>query len=201
MNDLNPPVPSSTNDEARARAGEAPVPPRRRGWTEPQEEAPVLDAARVPLAAFMRNKPAYSAVATYAWLRVGRPVLLVLFWMAVAFYAWRHFFHAAQGRQDNGLLAVYALCGVGIFAAMLLLAPVRRRAIRGEETDGRSADSTVAQLAEYSSLEAQSLSLWQRARRLLVQHDREGRVTGAADLDSEPAMLSPSGTLARAKAK
>ncbi|SFP85421.1 poly-beta-1,6-N-acetyl-D-glucosamine biosynthesis protein PgaD [Variovorax sp. OK605] len=198
MKDLQLSVPSTANEpRMRAHTAEQPAPPRLRGWAEPQAETPVLDAARVPLSEFIRNKPMLSAVATFAWLRVGRPVLLVLFWVAVFLYAWRHFFHVSQVRQDNGLLAIYALCALGIFAAMLLLAPVRRRAIRGEETEGRSADSTVAQLAEYSSLEARNLSLWQRARRLLVQHDRDGRVTDASDLDTEPAMLTPSGTIAR----
>uniref|UniRef100_UPI000D42047F hypothetical protein n=1 Tax=unclassified Variovorax TaxID=663243 RepID=UPI000D42047F len=183
MKDLKLSVPSNTNDAARLRGTETPVAPRARGWAEPQAEVPVLDAARVPLSAFMRNKPAPSAVATFAWLRVGRPVLLLLFWAGVAFYAWRHFFQVAEGPQDNGLLTVYALGGLVILLVMLLLAPWRRRAIRHEETDGRSPDSTVAQLAEYSSLEARNLTLWQGARRLRVQHDREGRVTDAADLD------------------
>lgn len=199
MKDLQLSVPSSTNE--RQQGAEAPLPPRQRGWAEPQEEAPVLDAARVPLSAFIRHKSMPAAVVTYAWLRVGRPLLLVLFWVAVAFYAWRHFFHVAQVRQDNGLLALYALCALGIFAGMLLLAPARRRAIRDEQTPGPGADSTVAQLAEYSSLEASNLSLWQRARRLQVQHDREGRVTDAADLDTEPAMLTPSGNLAPPRRK
>jgi len=187
-------VPSNTNE--RPQGAEAPLPPRQRGWAEPQEETPVLDAARVPLSAFMRNKSMPNAVATYAWLRVGRPVLLVVFWAAVALYAWRHFFHVEQVRQDNGLLVIYGLCALGILAGMLLLAPARRRAIRDEQMPERGDDSTVAQLAEYSLLEPRNLSLWQRARRLEVQHDRDGRVTAAADLDTEPALLTPSGQLA-----
>ena len=204
MNDrLHPSVPSSMNEDLGLGPGAAPplpngkAPPREREWAEPEGEVPVLDAARMPLSAFMRHKTPQGALFMFVWLRIARPLLLAAFWVGVVFYAWHHFFQVWRPAEGVNLLTLYALSVLGIFALMLLLAPVRRRAIADEETRGRSPDSTVAQLAEYTSLAPQRLTLWQRARRLLVQHDRDGRVTDAADLDTEPAMLTPSGTAVR----
>jgi len=202
MNDrLHPSVPSSMNEElglgaAPPRPNEK-APPREREWAEPQGEVPVLDAARMPLSAFMRHKTPQGAVFMFVWLRIARPLLLAAFWVGVVFYAWHHFFQVWRPAEGTDLLTLYAASVLVILLVMLLLAPVRRRAIAGEEGRGHSPDSTVAQLAEYTSLAPQHLTLWQRARRLLVQHDRDGRVTDAADLDTEPAMLTPSGTAVR----
>jgi poly-beta-1,6-N-acetyl-D-glucosamine biosynthesis protein PgaD len=113
------------------------------------------------------------AVTSYAWLHIVRPVIVIVVWLLMAYYAWRHFFRV----DERGLLAGYAPILAAVFAFMLILAPVRRSAIRGEETDGRPAISTVSQLARHSSLDPTSLLSWQRARRLLVKHDSAGRLT------------------------
>lgn len=202
-----PPLPngpsnmSKTEDTAAPPRPDGPVPPREREWAEPADGAPVLDAARMPLSAFMRHKSPQNAMLMFLWLRLLRPLLLSAFWVGLAFYAWHHFFSVWRPTEGTNLLTLYALSVLCIFALMLLLAPFRRRVIADEETRGRAPDSTVAQLAAYTALAPQRLTLWQRARRLVVQHDREGRVTDAADLDTEPAALAAASATAARKRK
>ncbi|MBU1362011.1 MAG: poly-beta-1,6-N-acetyl-D-glucosamine biosynthesis protein PgaD [Gammaproteobacteria bacterium] len=163
---------------------------RQRDWSEPQEE-PILDAARVPLRAFRANKPTRSAYLAYLWLHALRPLLVVAFWIAVVLYAWRHFFQPTRSLDDSALLTLYAgLIGI-IFLVMLVLAPLRKRVVDDEATRTQAPDSSMALIARSAGVEPERLSGWQQLRRLSVLHDDEGRVSQAADLDTEAALLEP----------
>lgn len=164
---------------------DVPPPERVSDWAEPNG-TPILDAARVPLKAFRENKPGLSAHAMYAWLHLLRPLLLVMFWVGIAFYAWRHFFEPADDAESRSLLVLYAVVIAVIFAVMLIAAPIRRRQ-HEKKNRARARDSSTQAIADFAHLPPQKLSRWQRGRRLVVQHDADGHLRNASDLDADPA--------------
>ncbi|MES2530921.1 MAG: poly-beta-1,6-N-acetyl-D-glucosamine biosynthesis protein PgaD [Pseudomonadota bacterium] len=160
-----------------------PPPERASDWAEPNG-TPILDAARVPLKAFRENKPTFSAYAMYIWLHLLRPLVLVMFWVGAAFYAWRHFFEPTDDGEGLSLLAIYAVVIAVIFVVMLVVAPVRRRQ-HEKKRRAKASESSVDALAEFARLPPQKLSRWQRGRRLVVQHDADGQLRNASDLDAD----------------
>ena len=190
-----PPPSDSMNVALRDRPAGAPPDMRVRDWSEPQDEAqddePIIDAARVPLSAFRENQPGRKAYAMYLWLHVLRPLLLVAFWIGVAFYCWRHFFEPSRSIDDTALLTLYGVLVGVILVVMLVLAPLRRKVVEDEDSSMQPLDSPMSKIAESAGVPADRLSGWQQARRLSVLHDEDGRVSQAADLDTEPALLAP----------
>jgi poly-beta-1,6-N-acetyl-D-glucosamine biosynthesis protein PgaD len=180
--------------EGNTHAIGAAPPPRARDWTE-RKDAPILDAALVPLKTYRENKPWYSAYGLFLWLRVVRPLLTIAFWVAVVAYTVRHFFRPTEQMDDYRLLAVYGAVIIGIFIIMLMLAPVRRGAQRNEEFASLARRSTPAELAAYAELSNQRLSRWKFTRRLIAHHDKQGRLRHASDLDSGLAAASPIGAI------
>jgi poly-beta-1,6-N-acetyl-D-glucosamine biosynthesis protein PgaD len=171
------------------------IPPERtRGWQE-RRDAPILDAARVPLQTILDNNPKVKGWALFLWLRVVRPLLVIALWVFALGYSIRHFFRPTQQLDEYGLLLFYAAVVVGIFILMLMLAPVRRSALRGDEFASQARRSTPEELAAYAALADQRLSRWRFTRRLLAHHDKQGRLRHAADLDSGLAAASPMGSI------
>ncbi len=159
-------------------------PERQQEWSQPYVKEPILDAARVPLEAFEAGEPSPRAYMLYIWLHALRPLLVGLFWIGVAIYAWRHFFRPTENMDDASLLALYLLGALGVFVLVLLLAPLRRLLRTEEESSQETArESTVFEVADYAEVTPGRLSAWSQARRLQVQHDDEGRLSHASDLD------------------
>lgn len=158
-------------------------------WAEPNQD-PILDATRMPFEAFRTNKPPHRAIGMYIWLQLLRPAVLILFWIGVGYYAWRHLFQSADQLRSTGLLIIYAgVIGV-IFAAMLLMAPFRRYAHRDSQRAKPAQASSMAELASYANVPSKDLSGWQQAQRLVVHHDDEGRLSDAFDMgDREDPVL------------
>jgi len=171
------------------------IPPTRdRDWQE-ERDAPILDAAHVPLQTFLDNYPKTKAWALFLWLRIVRPLLVIALWVFAIGYSIRHFFRPTGQLGENALLLFYAAVIVGIFVIMLLLAPVRRSALRQEEYASQARRSTPEELAAYAALNDQRLSRWRFTRRLVAHHDKQGRLRHAADLDSGLAAASPIGSI------
>ena len=170
---------AASNAATQAAAYGAP-PPRQPDWAEPEAE-PILDAARVPLSAYPQSPDGYLM---YVWLHFARPLLVVLFWIGVSFYAWRQFFSPTEGMDDYTLLGLYALIVLGIFIAMLLIAPMRRIAQKSDDAVETPDPSTATEIAEFAQVAAPSMRQWRRSRRLAVDHDDHGNLDGATDLDS-----------------
>ncbi|CAN5549691.1 hypothetical protein BH10PSE18_BH10PSE18_38090 [soil metagenome] len=162
-----------------------PPPERASNWAEPNG-TPILDASRVPLKAFRENKSTTSAYLMYLWLHLLRPLVLVMFWVGIAFYAWHHFFEPTDDGGSLSLLAIYAVVIAVIFVVMLVAAPIRRHQ-HEKKRRAHSSESPVDALAEFAQLPPQKLSHWQRGRRLVVQHDADGQLRHASDLDTDPA--------------
>ncbi len=177
MQPLQTPATQQRTHEDPARPGVRP-----HAWSEPGED-PILDAARVPLKSFRDNRPAYHAYAMYFWLHILRPVLLAAFWSGMVLYAWRHFVRPTESAQDVSLLGLYALLVAGIFAVMLLVAPIRHIIRKKEDKDPGRQDSTSGDVARFTRLPSRRLFAWRRSRLLVVQHDRTGNLRDAADMD------------------
>ncbi|MDP9898879.1 poly-beta-1,6-N-acetyl-D-glucosamine biosynthesis protein PgaD [Variovorax ginsengisoli] len=158
----------------------APPPDRVSGWAEPHEE-PILDAARVSFKAFRENKSSIGAVSMYLWLRLLRPLLLVAFWIAVVLYAWYHFFTIADVQGSRSALGFCAVGIAVIFVVMLLIAPIRRHTHEKKPADAHAARNSTAEIADYADLAPRNLLVWQQARRLVVEHDDDGRLRDAAE--------------------
>ena len=172
---------SDTEPRAAVQATASGAPPERQpDWAEPEAE-PILDAARVPLSAYPQSPDGYLM---YVWLHFARPFLVVLFWIGVSFYAWRQFFSPTEGMDDYTLLGLYALIVLGIFIAMLLIAPMRRIALKSDDADETPDASTATEVAKFAQVAAPSMRQWRRSRRLAVDHDDHGNLDGATDLDS-----------------
>jgi poly-beta-1,6-N-acetyl-D-glucosamine biosynthesis protein PgaD len=171
------------------------VPPERiRDWSE-RRDAPILDAARVPLKTLLDNNPKYKGWALYLWLNVVRPLLVIALWVFAFGYTIRHFFRPTEQLDDYRLLLFYGAVIVGIFIIMLMLAPARRSSLRIDEYASQARRSTPDELAAYAALSNQRLSRWRFTRRLLAHHDKQGRLRHAADLDSGLAAASPIGSI------
>ncbi len=166
-------------------------PPRVRAWDEPVRQEPILDASRVPLSTLMARRQPVAAVASWIWLRVLRPLLVIMFWLAIAAYAYRHFFGPIEETDDYTLLAYYGLLVVCIFAAMLLLAPLRRKADRVSEVGPHPRRDTGKAVAVYTDVSAEHLSTLQDAKRVVVEHDDNARMRAGADLDTGPKQPGP----------
>ena len=160
------------------------VPPERaHGWAEPTE-APIVDAARVPLQAFRENKPARSAYLMYAWLHIVRPFLFILFCLGIAFYAWHHVVSPTEDLNDVELLGIYAAVVAVILVVMLLVAPFRWMRQRDEDDRNETpANSTVFELAKFADVPPRRLASWRNLRRSIVRHDNDGNVRSAESLE------------------
>lgn len=183
------PVDTSATESARSSRPGA----RPHAWAEPGEE-PILDAARVPLKSFRDNRPAYHAYGMYFWLHILRPVLLVAFWVGVLLYAWRHFFRPTDELKDISLLGLYGLLVAGIFILMLLVAPIRHLIRKSEDSDPGKHTSTAFDVADFADVPSRRLFVWRRARRLVVRHDRAGKLRDAADMDANVGASTSSST-------
>ena len=148
-------------------------------WAEPGDD-PILDAARVPLKDYPQTPDSY---VSYVWLHFVRPLLVVIFWVGVGLYAWRHFFRSTDGFDDKSLLGLYALIILGIFIIMLLIAPLRRAAHRDEDRAPDDGSTASVAVATHAKMRLRPLFQWRRARRIAVLHDTHGKLNGAADLD------------------
>ena len=173
----------------------ASVPPERtRDWAE-RDDAPILDAARVPLRTLLDNNSRYRGWALYLWLNVVRPLLVITLWVLAFGYAIRHFFRPTEQLGEYRLLLFYGAVIVGIFIIMLMLAPARRSSLRLDEYASQARRSTPEELAAYAALSNRRLTRWRFTRRLLAHHDKHGRLRHAADLDSGLAAASPIGSI------
>ena len=185
-------------DEAiRPAAGAVKPLPRARDWAQPAgDEEPILDAARVSLAAIRENRSGPAAIALFVWLRALRPLAVIAFWVVAFAYSWRHFFKPTQSLEDYHLLLIYGAVIVGIFFIMMLLAPWRRDVQRQDERNYMIRRSSTTELADFAELGSQRVGRWQRARRLVAHHDKHGRLRHAADLDTGLAAATPEGAAA-----
>lgn len=140
---------------------------------------PVIDAARVPWDAVRRRWPA-SAAWMFAWLRFIRPLVFVLLWVALARYAWTHFFGLPDELPLWQQVTLYALAVAVIAVVMLTLAPLRRREVR-HEPSAESQPATLDQMSEFSSFGPSELGELQQAQRVVMHHDSDGHPDRAED--------------------
>jgi len=165
------------------------VPPaRRRSWGQPEGDAPIIDAARISLRAFGTGRSPQRTLAMFLWLRVLRPALTIGVWFCAVWYAWPYVLGARSQPEVLHLLGFYAIVIGAILASMLVMAPLRRRQHRREVPPDQEQSSLFA-LASYIAVPPSRLSAWQRARQLLVHHDRDGQLRDATD--TAPGALEP----------
>lgn len=86
--------------------------------------------------------------------------------------------------DDYTLLGVYALIVLGIFIAMMLIAPMRRIAQKADDDAVTPDASTATEVADFAQVAAPRMRLWRRSRRLAVDHDEQGKLDDATDLDT-----------------
>lgn len=155
-------------------------PVRRRSWGQPAGEEPIIDAARISLRAFGSGRSPQRTLAMYLWLRVLRPAVTVAIWFCAIWHAWPYVLGARSQPEVLHLLGLYATVIGVILVSMLLMAPFRRlQQLR--ETPPDQEQSSLFALASYIAVPPARLSTWQRARQLLVHHDRDGQLRHAED--------------------
>lgn len=140
---------------------------------------PVIDAARVPWDVVRRRWPA-TAGWVFAWLRFVRPLVFVLLWLALARYAWTHFFGLPDELPVWQQVALYAVAVGVIVLVMLALAPLRRREVRHEPT-GQTQPATLDEISGFSSFGPSELGELQQAQRVVMHHDSDGQPERAED--------------------
>lgn len=186
-------LPSTPLSRALRRRTEPPALGPECPWRRSAGDEPIIDAARIPLAAFRRGSaPSQPTLAKYVWLRVLRPALTLAMWSCVIGYAWPYVRGARAQPEVLQLLGLYGMVIVAILLAMLLMAPWRRRRQRSEAVPKQEPSSLFA-LAAYIHVPTARLSTWQRARQLRVQHDGNGRLRGAADGTCVTRLSAPQG--------
>ncbi|RYF81686.1 MAG: poly-beta-1,6-N-acetyl-D-glucosamine biosynthesis protein PgaD [Comamonadaceae bacterium] len=169
----------------------------RRPWSQPTHvDEPIIDAARVPLSAYLdRQGPAWSRphkLSMYVWLHLLRPVVTISVWAAGLWYAWPYVLDAPTQADTQRLLWLYAAIIGGIFCLMLVAAPLRR----GRQKQSQafvSDDSSLMALADYIEVAPAQLGLYQKTRRLFVQHSPHGRLRSAmtSNPDAQPVLARP----------
>ncbi|RYF76500.1 MAG: poly-beta-1,6-N-acetyl-D-glucosamine biosynthesis protein PgaD [Comamonadaceae bacterium] len=157
----------------------------RRPWSQPSHvDEPIIDAARVPLSAYFgRQGPSWSRshkLSMYVWLHVLRPVITISVWAAGLWYAWPYVLDAPTQADTQRLLWLYAAIIGGIFMLMLVAAPLRRgRQSQKQSQAFVSDDSSLMALADYIEVAPAQLGLYQKTRRLFVQHGPHGQLRTA----------------------
>ena len=176
---------------------DAPPPTRSRSWGQPKGEAPIIDAARMPLRAYGNSRSPARTLAMYLWLRVLRPAVTVAIWFCAVWYAWPYVLGARSQPEVLHLLALYAVVIGLILGAMLMMAPLRWRQQEREAAPDQEHSSLFA-LASYIEVPPARLSAWQRARQLLAHHDHHGQLRDA--VDTAHSTLEPEAPQRRASA-
>lgn len=171
---------SLENDPTLVQPPHTPPPTRQRSWGQPAVDEPIIDAARIPLHAFGNGRSPARNLAMYLWLRVLRPAITVAIWFCAIWYAWPYVLGARSQPEVLQLLGLYAIVIGVILASMLLMGPLRRLQHR-RETPPEQEQSSLFALASYIEVPPARLSTWQRARQLLVHHDRDGQLRDATD--------------------
>ncbi|MDA7418450.1 poly-beta-1,6-N-acetyl-D-glucosamine biosynthesis protein PgaD [Xenophilus arseniciresistens] len=166
---------------ARRPPASTALPPRQRPWSQPPGvEEPIIDAARVPLSTYLsRQGPPWSPlrrIATFVWLRMLRPLLTLFIWVAALMYAWPYVLGTPSQPETRHLLVLYAGVIAVIFVGMVMVAPVRRLQQRRSRQQFKADDSSLMALADLIEIPPAQLSLYQKARRLFVQHNPHGRL-------------------------
>ena len=149
----------------------------RRRLAQRRHEMPIIDHAR------WTGRPGRPSM----WLRFVRPLLVTLAWLAAVRYTWTQFFGLADDLPFWHQVALYGVAIRAILAAMLGLAPLRRREFSQERRASRGADlgaaSTLSGISEFANVPLDELSELQQAQRLVVHHDEEGGLHRAEDTE------------------
>lgn len=162
------------------------LPPERKpSWGQPRGDEPIIDAARISLSAYGKGRSPKRTLAMFLWLRALRPVITVGIWFCALWYVWPYVLGARSQPQVMHLLGVYALVIAAILLAMLVIAPLRRRMQR-REMPPEAEQSSLQSLASFIDVPTSRLQSWQRARQLVVQHDKTGHVRDAVDTGAAP---------------
>ena len=148
----------------------------RKKLAQRRHEMPIIDYAR------WAGRPGRISV----WLRLVRPLLVTLVWLVAVRYVWTQFFGVADDLPFWHQVALYGAAIVVILAAMLGLAPLRRREFRHEGRDAPGSEggaSTLSGMSEFANVPVNELAELQLAQRLVVHHDEEGMLHRAEDTD------------------
>ncbi|MFC6283784.1 MULTISPECIES: poly-beta-1,6-N-acetyl-D-glucosamine biosynthesis protein PgaD [Polaromonas] len=151
------------------------VPARRPSWGQPAVEEPIIDAARISLSAFGTGRSRLRTIAMYLWLRIIRPALTLGVWFIAIWHAWPYVLGTGSQPQALHLLGIYAIVIVVILALMLVIAPLRRWQQR-RETPPDEEESSLFAMASYVDVTPSRLSKWQRTKKILVHHDKNGQL-------------------------
>jgi poly-beta-1,6-N-acetyl-D-glucosamine biosynthesis protein PgaD len=149
----------------------------RRQLAQRRHEMPIIDHAR------WAGRPGRISV----WLRLIRPLLVTLVWLAAVRYVWNQFFGLADDLPFWQQVALYGVAIGVILLAMLTMAPLRRREFSQERQESRTTDtgpaSTLSGMSEFSNVPVDELAELQQAQRLVVHHDDEGGLHRAEDTE------------------
>lgn len=150
-------------------------------------EALIIDATGEPLDHFLKREPTPRAIIDYIWLNVLRPVLVVLFWIVLAVYTYRHLFSLPVVLENRWLLVLYISMVTLITFGMLYLALFRRRNPKLKR--GANSHVSTGVVADSMNLPAEDLEQWQAARLVVAHHDGDGlleKVDVLIDGDGKP---------------
>ncbi len=117
------------------------------------------------------------------WLYLWSPLITLLLWLLATWLGWRVV--APVMAREHLLTSVLQLLAVaGVLGLLLLLwATVEYLRFRNVSRRRWAAGVSTAELASseltHAGLTKAQIEAWQQSRRLLVEHDEEGRVSGA----------------------
>lgn len=158
----------------------------------------IIDISYLPFDISNQAGRKKSAVAKLLWFRIGRPLLVLLAWLALGTYAYRCFLKLEI--LHVSLLVILCQIGLGIFLILLVLQGgllvfnrvQERRLVPPlvEDPDyivefrkslmiTAQNSLSITELAAYAELDQQLLTSWQAVRSLVAFHDEHGQLRSA----------------------